>query len=150
MLTKTSDRVADNTCAETNARIRRQTEANIEHYGRMGAQAITRRLNELDAEWDIERCLETMAPILTLTGIGLGITTNKRWFFLSVAVQGFFLQHALQGWCPPLPVLRGFGIRTAQEIESERVALKACRGDFTNFSTDGRGSTRQAINVQTR
>lgn len=149
MLTKTAERVADNTCEEINARIRRQTEANIEHYGRLGAKAITRRLDELDAEWDIERCLETMAPILTLTGIGLGSTVDKRWFLLSVAVQGFFLQHALQGWCPPIPVMRRLGIRTTQEIESERVALKACRGDFANFGAGG-GSTQQAINAATR
>lgn len=150
MLTKTADRVAANTCDEINARIRRQTEANIEHYGRQGTEAINRRLAELDVEWDIERCLETVAPILTLTGIGLGSTVNKRWFLLSVAVQSFFLQHALQGWCPPIPVLRRMGIRTTQEIESERIGLQVCRGDFANFPAGGSGATRQAINVATR
>jgi hypothetical protein len=38
-------------------------------------------------------------------------------------VQGFFLQHAIQGWCPPLPVLRRLGFRTVQEIEEERAIL---------------------------
>jgi hypothetical protein len=45
-------------------------------------------------------------------------------------VQGFFMQHALQGWCPPLPVFRRLGFRTQYEIEQERYALKAIRGDF--------------------
>jgi len=29
----------------------------------------------------------------------------------------------LQGWCPPVPVLRRMGIRTQSEIERERCAL---------------------------
>jgi len=45
-------------------------------------------------------------------------------------VTAFLLQHAVQGWCPPLPVLRRLGFRTAREIEVERNALKALRGDF--------------------
>jgi hypothetical protein len=87
-------------------------------------------LQELDEEWDIERYLETMAPTFTLIGLGLGLTRHRAWFMLPVIVQGFFLQHALQGWCPPIPVLRRLGIRTCAEIDQERYALKALRGDF--------------------
>ena len=42
----------------------------------------------------------------------------------------FLLQHALQGWCPPLPLFRRLGVRTAREIARERYALQALRGDF--------------------
>ena len=42
----------------------------------------------------------------------------------------FLLQHAVQGWCPPVPFFRRRGVRTAREIEIERYALKALRGDF--------------------
>jgi len=147
MITNTADRVAENTCEEVNSRIRRQTDANIEHYGSQGPPAISRRLEELDTEWDIERYLETVAPILTLTGIGLGVTVNKRWLLLSAVIQGFFLQHAIQGWCPPIPVLRRLGVRTTQEIDAERVALKACRGDFANLAAGGNRASRQAMNA---
>jgi hypothetical protein len=41
--------------------------------------------------------------------------------------------HAVQGWCPPVPVLRRLGFRTASEIDHERYALKALRGDFEKF-----------------
>jgi len=34
------------------------------------------------------------------------------------------LQHGLQGWCPPLPLLRRLGIRTRGEIDREKYALK--------------------------
>jgi hypothetical protein len=40
-------------------------------------------------------------------------------------------QHALQGWCPPLSAIRRLGVRSAAEIEEERTALRAIRGDFT-------------------
>jgi hypothetical protein len=42
----------------------------------------------------------------------------------------FFFQHSVQGWCPPLPILRHFKIRTSKEIEQEKYALKILRGDF--------------------
>jgi hypothetical protein len=35
----------------------------------------------------------------------------------------FLLQHGLQGWCPPLPVLRRLGVRTQREIDAEKYAL---------------------------
>lgn len=95
-----------------------------------GPDAISDRLSVLDAEWDIERYLETVAPSITLTGMALGLTTNRKWFALPFLVQGFLLQHAVQGWCPPLPILRRLGIRTAGEIDEERNALKAARGDY--------------------
>lgn len=92
------------------------------------------RLHELDREWDIERMLETNAASIALLGIGLGITVDRKWFILPAIVMGFFLQHALQGWCPPLPVMRRLGVRTQSEIEMERYTLKALRGDFRHLA----------------
>jgi hypothetical protein len=142
MIATTSKRVSANTAQDVNERIRLQTEANIAHYGSAGNVAVAQRLVELDAEWDVERYVETMAPLFTLAGLCLGATVSKRWLLLSATVQGFFLQHALQGWCPPIPALRGLGVRTAEEINQERVALKALRGDFQYIAQDFRdGST---------
>lgn len=36
----------------------------------------------------------------------------------------------VQGWCPPVPIFRSLGVRTAAEIFQEKVALKQLRGDF--------------------
>jgi hypothetical protein len=55
---------------------------------------------------------------------------DRRLLLLPLAVCEFLAQHALQGWCPPLPVFRRAGVRTQREIERERYALKAMRGDF--------------------
>lgn len=130
MFTQTSDRVTSNTAETVNQQIRRQTEQTIADCIRRGPAAIERRLTELDGEWDIERYVETMAPTFTLLGLTLGITINRKWLILPAVVQSFFLQHALQGWCPPVPVLRRLGVRTADEINQERYALKALRGDY--------------------
>ena len=91
---------------------------------------IDRRLRELDQEWDIERTLEANAATLAFTGVVLGAAVDKRWLALPALVTAFLFQHALQGWCPPIPVLRRLGFRTMREIDTERYALKALRGDF--------------------
>jgi len=135
-LATTATRVESNTADEVNERIRRQIEANVACYAGRGPAAVNERLRELDEEWDIERCLETMAPTLTLVGIAMGLLRGRRWFALPIMVQGFFLQHALQGWCPPIVVLRRLGIRTTAEIAHERNALKAIRGDYRAVSSD--------------
>jgi len=130
MFPKTATRVKQNTPERFNENIHRQTQANIARFGMAGPAAIDKRLCELNAEWDIERYLETMAPTISLIGLYLGANVNRKWLIVPAVVQAFFLQHALQGWCPPLPFLRSMGIRTMEEIEEERVALKAMRGDF--------------------
>jgi len=50
-------------------------------------------------------------------------------------VLPFLFQHAVQGWCPPVPVFRWLGVRTRQEIDEEKYALKVLRGDFDRAAT---------------
>lgn len=123
MLMRTVDRVPANTAPYLNERIRRRTEGNIAYYARHPNQ-IPRRLRELDAEWDIERTLETMSAVFSLAGFLMALGGRRRWLLLPLMVQTFFLQHAVQGWCPPLPLLRRLGVRTAQEIDEERYELQ--------------------------
>ncbi len=130
MLPASSKRVPEHTAEYINERIRRETEANISYLAARGPEAIDRRLRELDYEWDIERTLEANASTLSLVGLALGAAVDRRWFALPAVVASFLLQHALQGWCPPVPVLRRMGFRTRTEIDYERYALKAIRGDF--------------------
>ncbi len=101
---------------------------------------IDRRLRALDAEWDIERVLDANAATFALAGLALGVFVDRRFLLLPAAVAGFLLQHAVQGWCPPVPVLRRLGVRTAGEIQAERAALKALRGDFRGVA-DANGDT---------
>ncbi len=98
---------------------------------------IEARIEAIDREWDVERALETSASTLALTGTLLAAFVDRRFAIVPAVVGGFLLQHALQGWCPPLPVFRSLGFRTAREIERERHALKALRGDYRKADATG-------------
>lgn len=123
-----------------------QTKANVAYYA-LHPEEIDQRLQDLDEEWDVERWLELNSAILSWSGIALGMLHTRKWLLLPIAVQGFFLQHGLQGWCPPLPIFRQAGVRTQGEIEAERHALKAIRGDYVgsdiNSGTDAFHAARQ-------
>lgn len=106
-----------------NRQIDQLTDANIARYRRMSPEVIQRRITALDREWDVERVLELNASTLALTGLVLGLTKSAKWFVLPGVVLPFLLQHAIQGWCPPLPILRRLGIRTRGEIDREKYAL---------------------------
>ncbi len=125
LLASTATRVTANTAPEINARIRAEMEARVDRLHAEGPLSVESRLRELDHEWDVERCLETGAASLVLLGTTLGITRNRAWLVLPLGVAAFLMQHSMQGWCPPLPVLRRMGVRTADEINTERAKLKA-------------------------
>jgi hypothetical protein len=136
MVLSHTDRVRANTAAQVNRRVDEQIERNIRHYSGQTKEEIYRRIQDLDQEWDIERVLEMMASSFSLTGIVLGATVDRKWFLVPTIVISFLLVHAIQGWCPPLPLLRSLGIRTREEIDRERYALKALAGDFAGISKD--------------
>lgn len=147
MIASTVQRVPQNTADCVNEEIRRKTEQNVAEYAARGSAAIDQRLSELDQEWDIERLLEANASIACLVGLTLGATIDRKWFLLPAAVAGFLLQHAVQGWCPPMPAFRRMGVRTASEIDYERYALKAVRGDFREVAGKDRRTAAGAHNA---
>ena len=142
MIPSTTRRVPENTAPYVNDAIRRNTEERIAQIAVADPEAIDRRLAELDQEWDIERTLEANAATLAAVGGGLALLVDRRFALIPLVVGGFLLQHAVQGWCPPLPVFRRLGVRTLTEIDHERYALKALRGDFRQLpaSRGGRDS----------
>jgi hypothetical protein len=122
MIAKSVDRVPSQTDARVNEEIRKRTEASIAFYSDHPS-LIPQRLAQLDREWDIERMLETGSSAISLFGLTMGLLRSRRWLSVPLVVQGFFLQHALQGWAPPLPILRRLGFRTVEEIDGERYGL---------------------------
>ncbi len=126
----TDERVPRHTAESINVRIRRKTLQNIERLDGADSDIIDARIIELQREWNIERTLEANAATVALLGVGLGVFFHRRWLILPAIVGGFLLQHALQGWCPPLTLFRRLGVRTAAEIHEEITALKIMRGDF--------------------
>lgn len=134
-----SDRVRAATSESVNRQIDRSAMDRLRRHERESKLDLTCRMRELDREWDVERVLQTNASALALTGIVLGVTRSKNWLLLPAVVLSFLMQHAVQGWCPPVPVIRRLGIRTRKEIDQEKYALKAMRGDFA-----GKGSSSSA------
>jgi len=140
------DRVRLNTDPQVNERIRRQIEANVMYYAER-LDEIEHRLQELEREWDVERTLQMNFGIVATLSMFLGLF-NRKWNILGMLAGAFFIQHAIEGWCPPLPVLRRLGLRTTNEINREKYALKALRGDFagvTEENTDACSKAARAI-----
>ena len=129
-LPKTTSRVSQCTSRKINERILSDTQKRVEHLCGTNRETLSRRIDELDREWDVERAIETGASVQILLGLALGRLVDRRWYAWSGVVAGFVLMHALQGWAPPLPILRRMGFRTEAEIEAERDTLRILRGDF--------------------
>lgn len=130
----TAFRVPIKTCPHCNNRIRNLTISNIKHYKNYSKIEITRRIKTLNKEWDTERVLELNAASLVVVSSILGIKCSRAWFLVTGTIGAFLMQHALTGWCPPVPIIRKMGIRTQEEINEEKMALKVIRGDFSNVT----------------
>ena len=97
-------------------------------------EEISQRIKQLDKEWDIERVLALNMSALAICGITSSLIFNIYSIILPILLLLFFIWHAFQGWCPPIPILRYFKVRTRPEIDREKYALKALRGDFEGLS----------------
>lgn len=127
----TTQRVPNYTNKNVNLQIRSQTLCSLKNYMDSSDSALSDKIKNLNYEWDIERILEANAASVVLISSILGLKKSQCiWFLLPGTIGFFLLQHALQGWCPPLPILRKLGARTELEIENEKVVLKMLRGDF--------------------
>jgi hypothetical protein len=148
-LPPTSTRVERNTSSDINDLIRLRADARLARLEGGQPVEFRARLAELDREWDVERVLQANASTLVILGTLLGAKVDRRFLVLPMAVLTFFAQHALQGWCPPLPILRRHGVRAAREIERERYAVKALRGDFDSIpgpeTADARARVKAVI-----
>lgn len=151
MISPTTTRVPEHTPAYLNERVADQTRRNVVRYG-ADAERTAERLEELDREWDIERTLEANASSLVVLGTLLGAFASPWFYWIPFLVGGFLLQHALQGWCPPVRLFRRLGFRTHAEIATEVYALRALRGDFADLpdalaNADDRARAEQAYRL---
>lgn len=144
VMNTTIERVPQLTAHEVNDRLRSQAESRVAYYAHH-PEAIDQRLRELDAEWDVERTIETEAACTVLTGFFLGAVLGRKWLALTAVASGMVLLHALHGAYPLLPLLRRAGLRTAREISTERYAIKALRGDFLPVRGGLKGSEHKAF-----
>jgi len=127
-------RVELKTNKKVNQIIKTKTVNRIKQYMNTTPEDITRRIKQLNNEWDTERVLETNASIFIVISIVLGFFISSNWFIFAFIVGFFLLVHAIYGWCPPLPIIRRLGVRTPEEINDEKTVMKFIRGDFFHLS----------------
>jgi hypothetical protein len=139
------DAVRAATKSTVQQKIDRKIREQIIHFASQPKEIITRRIFELENEWDIERVLEANAAGIGLASLVWGLTVNKKCLALTGTVLSFLLLHSVQGWCPPVPLLRRLGVRTRREIDRELFALKVLRGDFQTLSGNDPESIAAAV-----
>jgi hypothetical protein len=129
-MTVSPDRIRARTAASVLRRIDEDTQRRVEALAAAGPVAIADRLHDLDREWDTDRTIELEASTMALAELALGIFARPAFLAIPAIVGGAVLAHAVTGWYPLLPLFRRLGTRSAREIERERHAVKALRGDF--------------------
>jgi hypothetical protein len=130
MIPSTTERVALNTSENVNDSISERTREEVARYAAATPQVLDQRLRQLDGEWDVERVTSALVGLGLLAGVLLTATLGEVWLVLVAVLAGCLLLHGVTGWTPLLPLLRRAGSRTSREINCERYALKALRGDF--------------------
>lgn len=116
-------------------------------YASQPTDVISERIEELYREWSIERYLQINVAVVGLTTAALAVGKNRKWGYATCAGLAFFLFHAVEGFDPPLPLMRKAGLRTRAEINREIYALKILRGDFDQAvdATDRDGRVAAAL-----
>lgn len=138
------DRVRATTWPDVNARLDRQAQLRLRRAAALDDPALAQAIAALDGEWDFDRLVEAEAAVTGLVGLTLALLFDRRLLILPATVSTMLLVHAVHGWYPLLPLLRRLGARSGDEIERERYALKAMRGDFADVPPDGPAAARAA------
>lgn len=110
-------------------------EARLACLADAGPQAISDRLDDLDREWSAGRMTKATIGVLIVAGLFLTALANPWWLILP-AVGGFFLLQYLfsrTSWLGA--TFQEMGFRSGADIDQEKFALRALRGDFKNLPT---------------
>ena len=133
-----SDSVRSHTPLLVNRRIDEHVEACVRCMAERSDRAeMSRYLQRLEREWDINRALSVGASVASALGLLLGRRDGGGWRVLSAVATGLLLQQGLFGHGPMAELLRVLGVRTRREIDLEKFAIKALRGDFERIPNDG-------------
>jgi hypothetical protein len=108
-------------------------EARLKHVAAGGEALIAERLAELDREWSTGRTAKVGYGVMILSGVALGAATSPLWFALPAIGGLSLIQHTFSRTSWLASACRGLGFRPGPEIDHEKVALKALRGDFRHL-----------------
>jgi len=101
-----------------------------------GQQAITERLEEIEREWSAGRATKATIGVIVVVGLALtGLTASPWWLSLPTIGGLLLLQYLFtrSSWLGA--TFHEMGFRSGAEIDQEKFALKALRGDFRHLPT---------------
>ena len=124
-----ADRVRVRTPEGLNAQIDHCTASRVSDYATRSGLEIESYMAKLDRAWALDRALVAISSGLAMAAIALG-SRRRSWLILAGLTSASLLRFALDGGGLGAAMLRRLGFRTRREIDSERCALKALRGDF--------------------
>ena len=136
------DRVRENTEQYVNEELDERAEDRVRGFAASSGEEMTARIKELEKEWSIERLIESEAPMMAIAGLGLGAAVSRKFLVLPAFVFSMVALHGIQGWYPMIPLFRRMGFRSRKEIDREKFAMKALRGDFREIQAGGDDAER--------
>jgi hypothetical protein len=132
-----ADAVRTHSPDEVNRRIDERVERCVRYMAQQERSEIGHYLHQLEGEWDLNRTLTVSCSVASLGGLLLARGLGRGWLGLSALASGLLLHQGLAGHGPLAALVRGLGVRTRREIDLEKFALKALRGDFERIPTEG-------------
>lgn len=133
-----TDAVRVHTPERVNRKIDERVERCVRHMAeQMDRPTITRYLGKLETEWDLNRVVTVAMSSVSLLGLLLSARAGRGWKLVSGVAAGLLLQHGLFGFSPMAELIRAMGVRTRREMDLEKFALKALRGDFERIPHEG-------------
>ena len=120
----------ENISLEKSNKIDVYTQENINHYYHNKSH-ISNRLKQLEKETSIEQIFQLHDAANVSAGLLLTVATGKKkWLLLPLLVTVVQSVQAVNGFRLGTALLRKYGFRTKADIDKEKYALKALRGDF--------------------
>ncbi len=118
VLPPTEERVPLHTRTSDNVLIAVEAIARVKNHFNSPPSVITESIEKLESQWDIERVLEFNASALSLISFVLAWYLHS-WkpLLFAFAIAFFLLQHAIQGWCPPVPIFRSMVITSIEQTQ---------------------------------
>jgi len=100
-----------------------------------GPHAITERLEELELEWSAGRMTKVTTGLLIVGGFALASLLSPMWLVLPAVAGLLLLQYTFSRVSLLGAMFHRIGFRSGGDIDQEKFALKALRGDFRHLPT---------------
>lgn len=103
---------------------------NVRFYGSLGKEGLTERIHSLEEEWDMEKFITVGLSGIGVFGLVMGFFGSRVWRLFSWVSLPLLFLYGQDKWKPSNGALKSLGLRSRKEIDEEKYALKALRGDF--------------------